>query len=47
MKGLSKKQTNTHGYRQYGDYQRERGMGEVEEGKGEIKGGGRRFDLGW
>ena len=31
---------------QYGDYLKERGVGEVEESKGGINGGGRKLDLG-
>ena len=42
-----KNKTNPHRYRQqYGDYQREKGWGEVEEGKTEINGDKRRLDLG-
>ena len=40
--------TNPHRHRQqYGDYQRERGVGETENGKGWINGDGRRPDVGW
>ena len=47
VKGLSTKK-DTHRHRQqYGDYQGERGMGEVEKGKGRINGDGRRLDIGW
>ena len=49
LKRLSKKpkEKNPHRQRQpYGDYQRGKGVREVEEGKGGINGGGRRFNLG-
>ena len=46
LKGLSKKRENTHRHRQqYNDYQSERRMGEVEEGKVWVNGDGRRLDL--
>ena len=42
-----KKKKSTHRHRQqYGDYQRERGWGEIEESKGSANGGERRLDLG-
>ena len=42
------KKEEPHRHRQqHSDYQRERGLGEVEEGKGEINGDGKRFDLQW
>ena len=48
VKGLSKKtkQSKTHRY-QYGDYQRKKGVGEVEEGERGINGDGQKLDLGW
>ena len=42
------KQTKKQPQRQeYGDYQRERGKREVEEGEGRVNGDERKFDLGW
>ena len=49
VKGFSKlANKQTHRRRQhYGDEQREKGVGQVEEGKRGINGDGRRIDLGW
>ena len=48
MEGLSKKKkVETHRHRQqYGDYQRERCLGKVEESKGRTNGDGRRLTWG-
>ena len=54
VKGLSKtnkqtaqiKRTDKH-RQQNGEYQRERGVGEVEGGEGAVSDNGRRLDLGW
>ena len=46
MKGLSKGKELKH-RQQYGDYQREKGWGEIENRKWGINGDGRRLDLGW
>lgn len=49
VKGLSKKNPNKpygHG-QQYGDNQREKWVGEEEEGKREINGDGRGVSFGW
>ena len=47
-KGEEMKQKKPHRLKQhYGDYQRERGWEEVEEGKGGIHDDGKRLDLGW
>ena len=49
VKGFSKlANKQTHRRRQhYGDEQRKKGVGQVEEGKRGINGDGRRIDLGW
>lgn len=44
IKQKKKKTPQEHGH-DCGDYQRERGYGEVEEGKGVVKGDGRRHNL--
>ena len=44
VKGLSQKNPHRH-RQQYGDDQRERGMGEVEDSKAEINGDGRRLGV--
>ena len=42
------KKKNPHRHRQqYGDYQRGRRVGEVEEGKGDVPSDGKRLHLGW
>ena len=46
MKGFGGKKTLRH-ILQYGDYHREKVVGEVEEGKRGRNSDGRRLDLGW
>ena len=46
VKELSRKKNHRH-RQQCGDYQRERGVGEIKEGKRGINGDRRRLDLGW
>ena len=45
--GLGEKGDSHRHRQQYGNYQRESGVGEVEEGIGRISGGGRRLNFGW